>query len=247
MDSCTVQHFCAHLISSKIHVFFLKTEVVPHNILCLEKIFVLKIFYGESHSRKMISIHNKNHIFRIVSKRICQFLDKLVHLMNLIAVVFPLVILVFGSCTCNGDLRIIQHGFFRITAVPLHRNCIYIIRFFCGVQAFDDLICQNLILCPAKWIFVLFLRHIFRRGKGVKSEIREDTSSSIEVCLIVMYCVSHISQILKYIWCTLAGGFLEDTLVRILSRSEIVKAHPCDGLKFCVGSSCSYRRHLIIS
>ena len=62
-----------------------------------------------------------------------------------------------------------------------------------------------------------------------------------------MYCMSSIAQILQNIRCALTGSFLKDTLVRILSRSKIMKAHSGNGFKLSICGSSSYGRYLIIS
>ena len=167
--------------------------------------------------------------------------------MDLITVVFPLIVLSLCLGSGNCDLRIVDQLFFRIGSMSLRGNRINVIRFLRRIQTFDNFIRQNFILGPAKRILVLFLRHVFCRSKGIKSKIRENAPSSIEIRLIIMYCMSRISKILEHIRCTFAGGFLENALVWILTRSEIMKAHTGDRFKFCIGSSCSYRRNLVIS
>ena len=228
MDSGTVHYLSRHLISCQIDVFLFHAEIVPHNILCLEQIFIFQIFNCQSHSRKVVTIHNKDHVFRIICKCICQFFYKIIHLMDFITVVFPLIILCFGSCTGNGDLRIIDQLFFRISTMSLRGNRINIIRSIRRIQTFKNLICQNFILCPAKRVLIFFLRHIFCRSKSIKSKIRENTPSSIEIGFIVMYRMCGITQIFQYIRCTFASRFFQNTLIWILTRSEIMQTHTGD-------------------
>ena len=148
--------------------------------------------------------------------------------MDLIAVILPLVVLRFCCSTCDCDLRIIDQLFFRICSMSLCGDCIYIIRSFRRIQTFDDLISENFIFCPAQRVLIIFLCHIFSRSESIKSKVRKDTSSSVEVCLIIMHCMSAVSKILQDIWCAFAGCLFQNTLVRIFSRSKIMKAHTCD-------------------
>ena len=148
--------------------------------------------------------------------------------MDFVTVVFPLIILCFGCCTGNSDLRGINQLFFRISAMSLCGNRINIIRSLCRIQTFKNLICQNFIFGPAERILVVFLRHIFCRSECVKSKIRENTPSSIEVGFIVMYRMCGITQIFQYIRRTFTSRFFQDTLIRILTRSEIMQTHTGD-------------------
>ena len=47
----------------------------------------------------MVTVHNQNHILRIIRKLICQLFDKIIHLMNLVYVVLPLVVQFLRRCT----------------------------------------------------------------------------------------------------------------------------------------------------
>ena len=131
--------------------------------------------------------------------------------------------------------------------MSLYGNSIYIIRSFCGIQALDDFIRENTVLGPAQRVLLIFILHVLCGGKGIKSQIRENASSSIEIRLIVMYCMRSITKIFQNIWCALTGSFLKDTLIRILSWSKIMKAHSGNGFKLSICSSSSYGRYLIIS
>ena len=196
----------------------------------------------------MISIHNKNNILRIIFKPVCKLFDKIIHLMDLVHIVLPLVILGSSRRTGHSDLMLFKLRFLRVGSVSLHRDGINIIRLIlCGIQAFQDLICKNPVSCPAQRVFIILLRHILCRGKSVKSQIRENTSSSVEIRLIVMYGMTGISQLSKSIRSAFTGCLLQNTLIRIFSRSEIPKAHACNGLKLCICRTCAYRRHFIIS
>ena len=131
--------------------------------------------------------------------------------------------------------------------MSLYGNRVYIVRTFCGIQTFDDLICQNFIFYPAVGILIILSGHIFFGCKGIKSKIREYISSAIKVRFIVMYCMSGISQTFQHIRSTLAGSLFQNTLIRIFSWSEIMHAHSGDRFELCVGSSCANRRNLIVS
>ena len=247
MDSHTIHNLCRHLVCCKIFILFLKSEVIPHHILCLEQILVLQVLHSQSHSRKVVTVHNKNHILRIICKLVCQLFDKIIHLMDLIYVIFPFIVLFLSRCTGNCDLRIFQNLLIRIRTMSLYRNSIYIIRSLSGVQTLQNLICQNLILYPAIWILLVLSCHVLFGSKSIKSEIRENRSSSIEVCLIIMNCMGGITQLLQYIRCTLTGSLSQNTLIRIFPRSKIMHTHSCNGFKLCIGSTCTDRGNLIIS
>ena len=131
--------------------------------------------------------------------------------------------------------------------MSLYGNSIYIIRSFCGIQTLDDLIGEDTVLGPAQRVLLIFILHVLCRSKGIKSQIRENASSSVEIRLIVMYCMGSIAQILQNIRRALTCSFLKDTLVRIFSRSKIMKAHSSNGFKLSICGSGSYGRYLIIS
>ena len=247
MDSHTIHNLCRHLVCCKIFILFLKSEVIPHHILCLEQILVLQVLHSQSHSRKVITVHNKNHILRIICKLVCQLFDKIIHLMDLIYVIFPFIVLFLSRRTGNCDLRILQNLLIRICTMSLYGNSIYIIRPLSRIQTFQNFICQNLILYPAIWILLVLSCHVLFRSKSIKSEIRENRSSSIEVCLIIMNRMGGIAHILQYVRCTLTGSLSQNTLIRIFPGSEIMHTHSCNGFKLRICSTCTYRRNLIIS
>ena len=167
--------------------------------------------------------------------------------MDLIYVIFPFIVPFLSRCTGNCNLRILQNLLIRICTMSLYGNSIYIIRSLSGIQTFQDFICQNLILYPAIWILLVLSCHVLFGSKGIKSEIRKNRSSAIEVCLIIMNRMGGIAQILQYIRCTLTGSLFQNTLIRIFPGSEIMHTHSCNGFKLCIGSTCTDRRNLIIS
>ena len=77
--------------------------------------------------------------------------------------------------------------------MSLYGNSIYIIRSFCGIQTLDDLIGEDTVLGPAQRVLLVFILHVLCRSKGIKSQIRENASSSVEIRLIVMYCMGSIA------------------------------------------------------
>ena len=167
--------------------------------------------------------------------------------MNLIYIILPLAVQLFRRRPGHGNGRIIQNRLTGVISMSLHGDCIYIIRFFCRIQTFQDFICQNAILYPAKWILQIFIFHVLLRGKGIKPQIRKNRSSAIEICFIVMYRMSRISKILQNIRNALTGSLFEYTLIRILTRTKIMKTHSRNCFKFRICSTCSNSRHLIIS
>ena len=247
VDSHTIHNLCCHLVCSQIHILFLQSEIVPHHIFCLEQIPVIQIFHLQTHCGKMIAVHNKYHILRIIGKGFRKLFDKIIHFPDLVHIVFPLVILLFCGRSGDSDLRIFQNGFLRVCAMSLYGNGIYIVRSFCRFQAFHDLICQNSVFYPAQGRFFVFLRHIFCRGKGIKAQIGENTFSSIEICFVIMYCMGRIPQIFQDIGRALAGSLLQNAFVGIFPWSEVVHTHSGDGFKLCICSTCAYRGNLKVS
>ena len=59
----------------------------------------------------MVTVHNQNHILRILRKLICQLFDKIIHLMDLIYIILPLIVQLVSRCPGNCDLRIFQYRF----------------------------------------------------------------------------------------------------------------------------------------
>ena len=111
MDTYTVHNLCCHLVCRKIFFLFLKSEIIPHHILCLEQIFILHILHSQSHGWQMITIHNQYHILRIICQLISQLFDKIIHLMDLIYIILPLIVQLVSRCPGNCDLRIFQYRF----------------------------------------------------------------------------------------------------------------------------------------
>ena len=248
VDAHPVHYFRRHLIRSQIDVVFLKSEIIPHHILRLEEVFVFKILHLQPHCGEMIPVHYQYDVFRIIFKSGYQLAYKLVHLMDLVDIVFPLIVLLLCGRAGNCDLRILEDRFFRVGPVPLHGDGVYIIRLIlCGIQTLDDLIRKDTVPGPSKRVFVVLLRHVFRGSEGVKSKIRENTLSAVEVCLIVMYGMSRIAKIFQDIRRALAGGLLEDTLIGIFPGAEIMHAHSRYGLELCVRRSGSHGRNLVIT
>ena len=247
MDTNPVHDLCSHLVGSQIFFFLLQAKIIPHYIFCLEQIFIIQILHCQSHSRQMVSIHNQNHILRIISQLVCEILYKIIHLMDFIHIVFPLIIFLFRRRTGNRDLRVLQNLLIRISTMALNGNRIHIIRSFCGIQAFQDFICKNCILHPSIGVFLIFPRHILLGSKSIKPQIWENRPSAIEVCLIIVYCMGAIPQILQHIRGALTGCLSQNTLIGILTGAKIMHTHTGDGLKLCICSSRPYRRNLIIS
>ena len=247
MDANPIHDLCSHLVGSQILFFLLQAKIIPHYIFCLEQIFIIQILHSQSHGRQMVSIHNQNHILRIISQLVCEIFYKIIHLMDFIHIIFPLIIFLFRRRTGNRDLRILQNLLIRISTVALDGNRIHIIRSFCGIQTFQDLICKDCILHPSIRVFLIFPCHILLGSKGVKSQIWENRPSAIEVRLIIVYCMGGITQILQHIRGTLTGCLSQNTLIGILTGAKIMHAHTGDGLKLCICSSSPYRRNLIIS
>ena len=247
MDAHTIQNFRRDLVGRQIHILLFQPHIVPDHILGLIQIFVGQIFHFKIHRRKMVAVHHQNRRLIVFLQAFCQLFDKLIHLVDLIDIIFPCVIilrLAFRPGHC--DLRIFQHRFVLIIAMSLNGNGIDVIRLIRrGVQRLDDLIGQDIVLDPACRSRIGNVRHILLGSEGLKSQPGKNCPSGIEIRLVVMDRMSGISQIPQHIRRALTGFLLEDRLVRILARSKITKAHSRDRLKFRICRSGAHNRDTV--
>ena len=244
VDADAVQHLRRHLVGCQIDILFFQTHIVPHHILRLEQIAVFQILRLQSHGRQMVSIHHQHHRLVIFRQRIHQFLDEIVHLFQLIHIIFPGVIVFLPVLrSAHGDLRIFQHRLRGIIPMALYGNRVNVIRPFRGVQTFDDLIRQDMILHPVCGRRIGNVRHVFFRSKGLESQIGENRFSGIEIGLVVVNGVGGVAQAFQDVGHAFAGFLLENTLIGILARPEIMQAHTGYGFKLRVGRAGSHGRH----
>ena len=105
----------------------------------------------------MVSVHDKDHILIILGQRFRKFFDKLVHLIDLVAVIFPFVIDSLRLSTGNGDLGVVDHRLFGIIPVSLHRYGVNVIRIIGRFQGFHNIFCQVSVPHPVIGIGVVLL------------------------------------------------------------------------------------------
>ena len=157
MDSHTVHHLCCHLVGCHIGILFLKPHIVPDHILCLEQITVLHILDLQSHGRKVVTVHDKHNVLVIFGQGFRKLLDKLVHLINLVAVILPFIIDSVGLSAGDGDLGVIDHRLLRIIPVALYGYGVNVIRVIGRFQCFHNIFCQVPVSHPVIWIGVILL------------------------------------------------------------------------------------------
>ena len=238
VNSHPFQHLGSHLIGGQILILLLQSHIIPDDILGLEEVAILHLLGLQPHGRQVIAIHDQYHRLRIFCQGIRQFLEEGIHLMDLIAIIFPgIIILLSALRPLYGNGGLVQHRFRGIIPMPLDGNGIDIIPFLGGIQAFQNLLRQDMVLQPAGLRGICHIRHIFLGGEGVEAQHGKYLAPGVKIRLVVMDGMGGISQILQDVGNTLAGFFLQNRLVRILSRPEIAQTHPGDRFKFCIGCS----------
>jgi len=133
----------------------------------------------------MVSVHYENYRLIIFGQSSCQFLHELIHLVDLVYIVFILILSFLIRCAGNLDLWICYHLFCWIFAMALHWNRINIISLAAGIQSIHYLWCQYLILCPPLRS-LLYIAHIFKWCKRIITYIIKYNISVVEHCSVVV-------------------------------------------------------------
>ena len=139
MDPHTVQHIGCQLIGRLILVLLFHLIITPDYILSLVEILRLVGVLGDVQCRNMVAVHDQNHLFIVSGKSLRQFFYKLIHLVNLVDVVFILVLRLFAGRLRHLNPGIGDHLLTRILPVPLHRNRIDIVPALCGFHRIHNL------------------------------------------------------------------------------------------------------------
>ena len=208
MNAYLVHDLGSNLVGGKILVLLLQPHIVPDHILGLEQILVFHILYRQVHGGQMIAVHDQDHIFVQLGQGIGQFLDKLIHFIDLIAVIFPFVVHRIGAAAGYSDLGILDHGLLRIIPMSLYGNGVHVIRAFGIFHRLKNVLGQIPVPDPAVRIGVILSGHIFRGGKAVKAQIGKHTFPAVEIGFIVVNGVGSVSQLFQHIGGAFTGGLL---------------------------------------
>ena len=146
MDIDLIQNLRRDLIGAQRLIYLFQSHVVHDDIAGIKEIAIGHILYGQSQCRQVIAVHDEDIFFSKIIQCIDEIRYKLIHFMQLVYIIFPLVILLLGGRAADLDDRILQHLFRRILAVSLDGNGIDKVLTRRGFQVIQDLIYQDLIL-----------------------------------------------------------------------------------------------------
>ena len=76
----------------------------------------------------MVTVHDKHNVLIIFGQGFRKLLDKLVHLINLVAVILPFIIDSVGLSAGDGDFGVIDHRLLRIIPMALYGYSVNVIR-----------------------------------------------------------------------------------------------------------------------
>ena len=194
------------LIGVEIFVVLRQIYIVPDQILRAVEIAAFQIILGHIQRRNMIAVHHEDGRFLTLGERICQLLDKLIHLVNLIDIVFifPLQIL----RRRRGDLnrRILNDLLDWILAVSLHRYRIDHIAPLCRIQRVSNAIRQHIVLRPVlRRLFDIF--HVFHTREGVKAHVRKNAVAVVKDCPVIMNRVRGVAETVEVVGKAFSGFF----------------------------------------
>ena len=205
MNTCLISNVSKKLVSGQIGIFFCKPHVVPGDVLGLENITGLHIRIGKSHRWEMIAEEHDDGVLSAAVNRCDQISDEVIHFMNHVDIIFPLVV---GSLICgagNKNIRIFQNLLGRVIAVTFHGNGIYEIGLvFCRVHSFYSLLYQHIIGRPVAIRRVLGDVHALLAGKGIESHHGKSIVAAVESSGIVMYDMRTITDLGEIIGNTFA-------------------------------------------
>ena len=195
-----IHNMSCQLITVEIFIVFLQIHIIPDDILCSEKISVFQIIFLNIQCGDMVSVHDQDCRFIQLRKFIGQFLYELIHLINLVDIVFILPFQFF----CRS-----RKHFARIFSVALHGDRIDHIPSLGRIECVQDTSGQNVIFRP---VFRRFrhIFHIFQTGKGIKSHIGKHCIPVVEYCPVIMDRMGCISNTVQVVCKTFSGLFSQD-------------------------------------
>ena len=114
-----------------------------------------------------------------------QITNKLIHLIDLIHIIFPFIFQRFVFDSFNLDLRILDHLCLRIVSMSLYTDSKYKIFLFCCIHGFHNMMCQNLIFCPSILCRLQDI-HKLLTGKCIKSHVIKYIGTAVEISCVIM-------------------------------------------------------------
>ena len=194
----------------------------------------------------MVSIEYDHCRFATVFHCFYQIPCKLIHLIDLIHIVFPFILQCLVLDSLNLNLRVFDDLLFRIITMSLYADGHQEILLLGSVHCFHHVLNQHFIFRPSIWCGLQDI-HKFLTGKCIISGIVVYTGTAIEVTTVIMQSMSSISQCAQCCCRTFRSLFFQISLKWIFSRSEETHIHTGHNLKLGIRGSGAYGWHLKIS
>ena len=193
MNPNTFCYLCKKLIRIKVCILFLKSHVVPCNVLCLINVTRFHICFFQSHGWKVIPEHHKYGVLVSFLQLFDEVCNKAVCLMQLVYIIGPLIVCFLTCTTCCNVNRIFNHWFCWIIPMGTNCNCIgEICLFWCCIQTLDSLTHKNIVCCPVSiWCIFCNVHQLFT-CKGIKSHHGKCIGTAVEITSVV---VNHMGSI----------------------------------------------------
>ena len=193
--------------------------VGPDDIFRAVQVVVFQILFFHFDGRNMVSVHDQNHRFLILRQGIGQFFDKLIHLIDLVYIIFPLPLQFLRRCLKHLYGRILKNLLCRVLAVSLHGNRIDHIMAFRGFECIGNAFCQHPVLRPV-FRRLYHVVHIFNTGKRIEADIGKYRISVIEHRTVIVNRVGAVAQTLQIEGQAFGRLVLQNRFVWIFSRSK---------------------------
>ena len=171
---------------------------------------------------------------------------KLIHLIDLIHIIFPSIMKCFIFDSFYRNCRILKHLLFRIFSMSLHTYSEHKVLLFCSVHRLHNVLDQYVILRPAVLCQLQDI-HKFLTCVAVESDIIKNCCTAVEITTIIMQGMCPVTKRSQSTCRTFTDAMLQYRLIWILSGSEVAKIHTGQHFKLRIGSSGSHRRHFKIS
>ena len=171
---------------------------------------------------------------------------ELVHLIDLVHIVLPLVLRCLVLDPLHLDGGIFKHLFFRIVAMALHADGEDKVSSIRGIHRVHHMLHQNIIFGPSIFRGLQNV-HELLAGKTVKANIIKYSCPAVEVSSVIVERVGSIPKRCQGSRRALAGLILKNRLIGIFSRPEIPQVHACQHFEFCICRASSYGRHLKVT
>ena len=123
MDAEAVEIDGRELVGSQIGIFFFHSEIVPCNVFCLIQVAGRYLVVVQAHGRQVVAKADQQRVFTALFQHGNIVLQKLVHIMDTVRVVFPavgkLLVLAFAFDRDSGIFLDLFRG---IIAVGFHSD-----------------------------------------------------------------------------------------------------------------------------